>query len=280
MSPIKVCTLTCARDYDMAKTCYSSLVRLSAQPTSMTVYHDGTLTPDQCAELKAEKGIDKVSNVHDSKDFINDLLKSHPRSREFCWQHPLNLKLLVLPALFGFPFRYLDSDILFIRRFTNLFIEDRYPLFGKEMHDSGYSGKFWQIKKLAPRGMPSRANTGVIQIPESSYSLDFIEWFLSKPELLSVFNMVEQTIYPMMVGVDCLETNLENIYMNSRPGTVQISPKTFAVHFLGDSRREFEKYKNFVSADTKPISAEHKKATELGWLEIVWRKVRRDLLKQ
>ena len=279
MSSIKICTLTCARDYRMAKICYSSLIRLSAQPISLTVYHDGTLTPDQCGELKEENGIVDVFNVRDFEGLIDDRLKDHPRAREFCWRHPNNVKLLVVPALFGFPFRYLDSDILFIRRFTNLFIEHRRALFGKEMYDSGYSGKFWKLKRLAPRGMPSRANCGLLQIPESSYSLDFIEWFLSKPELQFVPNMVEQTIWPMMVGVDCMETDVENIYMNSRGG-IRISPKTFAIHFLGDSRHEFEKYKNSTSDDNRVISAEHNKAAELGWLEIVWRKVRRDVLKK
>jgi hypothetical protein len=279
MSPIKVCTLTCARDYAMAKTCYSSLVRLSEQPINLTVFHDGTLTPAQCAELKQENGIVDVLNVRDFEAAIDDRLKGHPRARDFCWRHPNNVKLLVVPALFGFPFRYFDSDILFIRRFANLFIEDQRALFGKEMFDAGYSGKFWKLKRLAPRGMPSRANCGLLQIPEKSYSLDFIEWFLSKPELQFVPNMVEQTIWPMMVGVDCMETDLENIYMNSR-GKIQISPKTFAIHFLGDSRHEFENYKNFRAADDSVIAAEHNPATELGWAEIIWRKVRRDLLKQ
>ena len=279
MSLIKVCTLTCARDYRMAKICYRSLLRLSEQPISMTVYHDGTLTPDQCAALKSEEGIVDVASVSDFTDVINDRLKEHPRSKEFCWQDSLNLKILALPTLFGFPFRYLDSDILFIRRFSNLFIEDHLALFGKEVFDSGYSGKFWRLKRLAPRGMPARANAGVLQIPESSYSLDFVEWFLSKPELLTVPNMVEQTIWPMMVGADCMETDLENIYMDSRGG-IKLTPKTFAIHFLGDSGPEFENYKNFTPGDDRVISAEHHKATELGWLEIVWRKVRRDMLKQ
>lgn len=279
MSPIKVCTLTCARDYRMAKICYTSLLRLSAQPISLTVYQDGTLSPEQCAELKGTEGIAEVVNVRDFVEQIDEHLKGHPRTREFCWKHPNNVKLLVVPALFGFPFRYLDSDILFVRPFADLFIEDDRPLFGKEMFDSGYSGKFWKLKQLAPRGMPSRANCGLLQIPASSYSLDFVEWFLSKPELQFVPNMVEQTIWPMMIGVDCMETDLENIYMNSRGG-IKITPKTFAIHFLGDSRPEFENYKNFTSGDSRVIRAQHNKAKELGWTEIVWRKIRRDVLKQ
>jgi hypothetical protein len=80
--------------------------------------------------------------------------------------------------------------------------------------------------------MPSRGNTGILQIPERYYSLDFIEWFLSKPELQTALQLLEQTIWPMMVGVDAMQTNLENIYMNAR-GRIKISPKTFAIRFLG-----------------------------------------------
>ena len=263
----------------MAKICYSSLIRLSAQPVSLTVYHDGTLTLDQCNDLRKDGAIADVFNVRDFEGLVDDRLKKHPRALEFCRRHPNNVKLLVVPILFGFPFRYLDSDILFVRPFANLFIEDHVALFGKEMYDSGYSGKFWQLKRLAPRGLPARANCGLLQIPERYYSLDFVEWFLSKPKLQTIPNMVEQTIWPMMVGVDAMETDLENIYMNSRGG-IQISPKTFGIHFLGDSRPEFKNYKDFVSSDNRVISAEHNKAVELGWPEIVWRKVRRDLLKK
>ena len=271
----------------MAKICYSSLIRLSERPVSLTVYHDGTLAPDQCDDLRKDGTIADVLNVRDFEGLIDDRLKEHPRAREFCWRHPNNLKLLVLPIHFGFPFRFLDSDILFIRPFTNLFIEDHLALYGKEMSDNVYSGKYIQLKLLAPRGMPSRANTGILQIPERYYSLDFIEWFLSKPELQTALvlppeqahSLIEQTIWPMMVGVDAMQTNLENIYMNARGG-VQISPKTFAIHFLGESRQEFEHYKDFVSSDKRVIPAEHNKAAELSWLDIIWRKVQRDLLKQ
>jgi hypothetical protein len=279
MSILKICTLTCARDYQMAKTCYSSLIRLSERPISLTVYHDGTLAPDQCDELRKDGAIADVLNVRDFEGLVDDHLAKHPLAREFCWRHPNNVKLLVLPILFGFPFRYLDSDILFIRPFANLFTDDHVAILGKEMSDSGYSGKYVQLKRLAPRGMPLRANCGILQVPQRYYSLDFIEWFLSKPELQTALQLLEQTIWPMMVGVDAMQTNLENIYMNAR-GKVQISSKTFAIHFLGESRQEFEHYKNFVASDKRVISAEHDKAAELGWLDIVWRKVRRDLLKK
>jgi hypothetical protein len=112
MPPIKGCTQTGSRDYAMAKTCYSALVRLAEQASNLTVFHDGTLTPAQCAELKQENGIVDVLNVRDFEAAIDDRLKGHPRARDFCWRHPNNVKLLVVPALFGFPFRYFDSDIL------------------------------------------------------------------------------------------------------------------------------------------------------------------------
>jgi hypothetical protein len=34
-------------------------------------------------------------------------------------------------------------------------------------------------------------------------------------------------------------------------------------------------HKNFRAADDSVIAAEHNPATELGWAEIIWRKVRR-----
>ena len=90
MRHLRVCTLTDGQELLFVA---AGFVGAAYQRRFTT---DDSLTPEQCAELKEEKKISDVLNVHNLEGLIGELLANE------------SVEPAVVPALFGFPARYVD----------------------------------------------------------------------------------------------------------------------------------------------------------------------------
>ena len=190
---LPVRTLLCSRDVPMALTTFATLLGASAEPLSLVVHDDGSLTDDDEARLTAGLPATVLRRA-EADDRMAPLLAGRPacrayRSGPFVW----GLKLLDVPLLTTGDVAYCDADILFYRRVTGLFAlptGSGAVFMADDRGTTSLAGRAWPD---APALLPWRVNAGLFALREGGYDLDFVEWFLSQPAYNALPQFSEQT---------------------------------------------------------------------------------------
>jgi hypothetical protein len=193
-----VATLVCHAHMAMALDCLGSLRRLSADPISLQLHDDGSLTGDDIARLLDKLGPLRILRRAEADERTGELLKVYPAARAFRAKSVLALKLLDAPLLCSAPvLTYCDSDILFLKRFKgfNQLLRDGISGIFMLDRENSYSLRSWQKLMSSKTMLPSRVNTGLFAFQRQAYDLDYIEWFVSRKEHTGIVPMLEQTAW-------------------------------------------------------------------------------------
>jgi hypothetical protein len=271
-------SLTCHRDLALAVPCLSSL--LTAVGTSLVLHEDGTLTDPEIDHLLEVLPRTRIVRRRDTEPMVVERLSRYPACRRYRAQHPLSNKLLDIPLSLppGDTLRFCDSDVLFFRRLTHLFPDDGRPIFCEEDND-GYSTAPWKLRFKFGFRIVSGLNSGLFQFPLRHLDLDFLEWFLGKPELMTIPGMGEQTAWALLLRnawPDMFAT--DQIFCSTRR-PLAIDDHLVAVHFLYHLKSRVPEYVPqalSALADRPPAQPEFQRASPLS----AWRIAERRLLRR
>lgn len=241
-------TLIGHQQVDVGLICLSSLLRCSSEPLRLIIHDDGTLTDqDDDALLKTLPG-SAIFRRTEADAIVGEQLAQYPNCRAYRNRHPLGLKLLDIPLLALEELSYCDSDILFLRRFARMFewaSDGRSAIFMRDAQQA-YSLRPWHIFPFGRLRVPGRINSGLIFYRTTKYELDFVEWFLGRPELIGVFrkrpHWIEQTCWAALgwrAGCRVWSSAQLMIATERMKG---LSADTVGIHFVAASRAKLQEF--------------------------------------
>jgi len=235
-------TLMGHKQVDVGLRCLGSLISYSSEPISLVVHDDGTLTSADRAKLSY--GLEGVSILSrdEADSVVLPLLNRYPNCARYRRGHPLALKLIDTALIETGDLAYCDSDILFLKPFTNLYSWPGGSGAAVFMQDSqeAYSLYPWHAHPLGKIKVPQRINSGLILFRSSEYDLDFLEWLLGQPQLEHVFekraHWIEQTCWAALGRrVGCYVWSARQLLIANQKMD-HVTDDTVGIHFVAAYR--------------------------------------------
>ena len=223
---------------DMALLCLGSLLAYAAEPVSLRIHDDGTLTEEDRERLAALAEPGFVPRA-EAEERLEEHLAAYPATRALRRSNPLGLKLVDAPLLApGERLLFCDSDVLFFRPFSGLWGEAGEAVFLRDAQNA-YSVRSWQVLREPRLRLPCGVNTGIVGFPRAAYDPDLLEWFLSHPEYQRTPVWVEQTAWALLGGragcrfVDPARVRLPREAAGDR---AELADEIVALHFVSPRR--------------------------------------------
>src|SRR5579871_2826983 len=201
--PITVHALLCHSHVEMGIACFGSMLRYSQQPLRLRIHDDGSLTEADMERLQACLPDVTFLLRRDADAVMAEVLRRSPACVRYRQEHPLGLKLLDIAHFTeGDLVTFADSDVLFLRPFSDLFAlpdPETGALFMSDVQ-SAYSLKPLDSLKPGRVSLPQKVNTGLIVLRKSVYDLERIEWFLAQKQYDIKPYWREQTCFAMLAA--------------------------------------------------------------------------------
>jgi hypothetical protein len=191
-------------DVSMGLSCLATLRRFARDAFQHVILDDGTLTE---ADRDGLHGLGPIRIVprNEADDLVMPLLRTKPNCARFRSDHPFALKLIDPPLLNSGRFALCDCDIVFLRPFAGLdrevvraghedivFMRDR-----KTAYSVSFASRHWGLSRVR---MPEFVNAGLLYVGPRTFDLDFVEWFLGRPEYRRSIWVLEQTAWAALGG--------------------------------------------------------------------------------
>ncbi|WP_421656721.1 hypothetical protein [Leptothermofonsia sp. ETS-13] len=228
---------TCSQDWLNLIWALKSFYHYSQRRYALCIHDDGTLTSGDRAILEYHFPDARLIEREQADRRVLATLQNYPRCLEFRKTNHLSPKV--------FDFReylesdrmlLLDSDVLFFAEPTVLLhrIEDPNYHFNTVNGDvaSAYTVEPEVVKAQLGFEVIDRFNSGLGLIHKQSMQLDWIEEFLSLPNIIGHFWRIEQTLYALFsskYGVELLPPEYD-VHLD---GTINGSPSR---HYVGKIR--------------------------------------------
>lgn len=238
-APIEVRTLLCHGHVAMAKLCLGSLIQYASGRLELVIHDDGTLTPEDVAELRNELGPFALVSRAEADERVSEALASRPATRRFRERNPLALKLVDFAALSDREvIRGVDSDVLVLRPCSGLFDLQRTSdaLFMDDVQNA-YSIRSWQLLTERRLRLWQRINSGIFAIRAALYDPELLEWFLGHPRFEKTPVWSEQTAWALLAGRgQCRTLDRRLVTFPDRPWAQEAA----VLHFVGPMRSYLE----------------------------------------
>lgn len=280
---VSVCVLICHRDVDLGLHCLSSLLRFCADPISLVLHDDGSLTKEDMQRL--EDGLPGVTIIgkEQADAIMRPQLANYPRCAAFRDRSPTGQKLLDIPLMTCSDIALCDADILFFRPFQGAFVwpdNSAEMLFLQDTTDS-YCLRPWQAK---PHLLRHRYNAGLLMMRKDRYDLDQIESLLEFIEESRGYQenepyrwFLEQTCWSAVAGT--LDSRIWNgAQMRVIRENDRYSQDLVAGHFVGGVRPLLKLFEDAASradlANLQPVQVKSMPAANYTALNFIQRRVR------
>ncbi|MBK1987107.1 hypothetical protein A0J48_006075 [Sphaerospermopsis aphanizomenoides BCCUSP55] len=214
--------LTSANDWLNLVWALKSFYHFSQRQYALCIHDDGTLTEENITILQYHFPNARIIDRKQADEKVLALLSSYPRCLEFRKTNHLSPKVFDFAAyLQSERLLLLDSDILFFEEPTALLKQIENPdyqlnTFNGDV-ESAYTVEPETVKTHLGFDLAARVNSGLGLIHKNSLNFDWIEEFLSLPNIIGHFWRIEQTIYALC---------------SSRYG-VELLPSAYDVHLEG-----------------------------------------------
>ncbi len=214
--------LTSANDWLNLVWTLKSFYHFSQRQYALCIHDDGTLTQESITTLQDHFPDAQIIDRKQADEKILPLLESYPHCLEFRKTNHLSPKVFDFAAyLQSDRLLLLDSDILFFQSPTELLNRIENPDYQLNTLNadvtSSYTVEPEVVKTHLGFDLAERVNSGLGLIHKRSLSFDWIEEFLSLPDIIGHFWRIEQTIYALC---------------SSRFG-VELLPPAYDVHLEG-----------------------------------------------
>ena len=224
--------------------CLYSFSRYAEKNLAPTFYSDGSLRPQDCAELKRLFPAARFVQREDAQAKLERLLprKHFPALRER-WDNYINLRKLIDPHL-GSSGRKLvmDTDLLFIRKpdfILNWIDSPTAPLHSVDSENSyGYSAPL--LHELANRPISPRINVGLCGLRSEEIDWEKLEfWTRTLIEREGTHYYLEQALVALLLaGRDCAIAPASDYVTLPRPPEATAC-RAVMHHYVADSKRWF-----------------------------------------
>jgi hypothetical protein len=200
---LPIYTLLCNRDVNRALRCLKSLHEFCRDSFRHSIIDDGSLTPDDRERLGEVLGPVSIISREEAEDRVGPMLQGKPNCQEYRKKHAFALKLIDTALLADGAFAHCDGDVLFLRAFQGF---DRRLIGGEDFvfmkdfttaYSIGYLDRHFRAAGLR---LPQSVNAGFMYAGPGSFDLDFIEWFLGRPEYRVHAWVMEQTAWAALGG--------------------------------------------------------------------------------
>ncbi len=214
--------LTSARDWLNLMWGLKSLYYYTGRNYALCIHGDTSLSEKQIATFKEHFPNARVISRTEADEAMFEWLKPYPRCLEFRQNNHLSPKVFDFTAYLDSDRMFLfDSDILFFSEPTTLLKRLEDPNYHQNSVNADVSSAYTVDPEVVKDKMGfeviSRFNSGLGVIHKTSMNLDWIEEFLSLPDIVGHFWRIEQTLYALC---------------SSRFG-VELLPKEYDVHLEG-----------------------------------------------
>jgi hypothetical protein len=275
MSNVRVVsTLLCHRDISMALKCLDSLVKMNrCKEILFQIHDDGSLTESDKDKLYSDLPILKIIDRKTADKTVEDLLSKYPKCQNYRKAHILALKLFDVPLLSNTEdVIYVDSDVLFLQPFEDLFKWPNHEatcIFMQDFYNS-YAVYPWDLV-LKPIVLPKRLNSGLLIINKSKfYSLDFLEHLIAQ-EIPAYYRypwFVEQTVWgglAMEIGNSYFWDSDQVTCVKNRDS---ITARTIAAHFISPVRGLIKDFENEMLSRTQIVKAKTLRMQRLSAVDL------------
>lgn len=214
--------LTSANDWLNLIWGLKSLYYYSDRNYALCIHGDTSLNSEQLATLQQHFPHARVISRQQADEEMLATLKPYPRCLEFRKNNHLSPKVFDFRAYLDSERMFLfDSDILFFSEPTELLNRLENPDYEKNSVNADVGTAYTIDPEVVKEKMGfeviPRFNSGLGVIHQTSMNLDWIEEFLSLPDIVGHFWRIEQTLYALC---------------SSRFG-VELLPKEYDVHLEG-----------------------------------------------
>jgi hypothetical protein len=194
--------LTSASDWLNLLWALKSFYYYSQRDYALCIHDDGSLTSEHQTILKHHFPQARLIDRPQADEYVLGLLKDYPRCLEFRRTNKLSLKVFDFAAyLESDRMLLLDSDVLFFAEPIELLqrIEDPEYLLNSVNGDvaSAYTVDPQVVQEKLGFEMIDRFNSGLGLIHQASLNLDWLEKFLTLPDIIGYFWRIEQTLYAL-----------------------------------------------------------------------------------
>jgi hypothetical protein len=280
---VPVATLLGHAHVEMALASLGSLQRYSADPLRLRLHEDGSLTAEDRERLGEALGDLALVARAEADERVADLLAGRPALRAFRQRNPLALKLIDIPLLAGEDdLAYCDSDVLFLRPFSDLF---RFP--GPEtgavfMSDrqNAYSVRSWHLLAQPRLALPCRVNSGILLFRTRFFDPDLLEWYFARPEFGFAPVWGEQTAWALLGGQAGCRLWDPRLLRLPEPGGGEMGD-TVALHFVSPLRGLLPEYLKGASdrRGEAPVAVGTVPARRCRSWDLAWTEARRRLTR-
>lgn len=230
--------------------------RLCTSKIRFRIHDDGSLIGEDHDRLLLHSDVEIVTR-QESDDCMEPILRNFPACRNLRKVLPYALKLLDTILLSPTDnYAYIDSDVLFLRRFHNPFCAESYASKAVFMRDreNSYCVRSWTCALNRRIRLPNRLNAGLIVFHRSMFDLDLIEWFLSNPATNAIPSMREQTTWAILgkrVGCEMFDESQVRVMREKEP-----DEELIVGHFTAKTRFMLPEYvKRSLQADPNATPA-------------------------
>ena len=215
--------LTSAKDWLNLMWALKSFYWASRRNYALCIHDDGTLTDEHRNTLQKHFPKARVIERKAADEYVLASLAKHPRCLEFRKNNHLAPKVLDFAAYLNSDrMLLLDSDILFFEEPAALLDRIENPEYQLNTINGDTASAFTVdpaiVKVQCGFDMVERFNSGLGLIHKASVNLDWIEDFLSLPNIIGHFWRIEQTLYALF---------------SSKFGA-ELLPSAYDVHLEGD----------------------------------------------
>jgi hypothetical protein len=248
-------SLVCHAHMPMARRFLASLARFHRDPFTVCLHDDGTLTAEDRELLSASAPEVTIISRAEADAAVCAQLAGHPRCLAFRRTETMALKLFDPTLLSTGAVQYCDCDVLFLRPFTGFSaaLAGAHPplVFMRDLFNT-YSVGWRRLLSRATVPLADRLNAGIMLLEPAVFDLDFVEWFLGRPEAHDVPGFAEQTAWSALVQRDG-GSLLDARAVTFAPFDGVLPPperRAVAWHFVGPLRRRFEATAAALERDT------------------------------
>lgn len=200
-----VSTLIGHRDIGTGLICLGSLAKHSCGSVRFQIHEDGSLTDEDREQLARQLPVHSFVPREHADARVSEWLSRYPHCREYRNSNILGLKLFDAPLLAAAEnLAFCDTDIFFLRPFTNLFSwpdAESGCLFMQD-YQNAYALRPWHLALQSSFTLPVNLNSGLFLFRRRQYDLDFVEWLLGRypaPFAARLF-WVEQTCWAALAA--------------------------------------------------------------------------------
>jgi hypothetical protein len=242
--------LTSTKDWLNLVWSLKSFYYYSGRDYKLCIHEDGSLTEEIVGTLQKHFPNARIIRRCDADREVLEFLKEYPRCLEFRQKNLLSIKV------FDFLY-YLQSDRMFLFDSDLIFFSEPKELLSRIENidyklntvngdvSSAYTVEPKVVKEKAGFEMIERFNSGCGLIHKESLNLDWIEEFLSLPDMIGHFWRIEQTMYALCsskFGTELLPPDYD-VHLEGDRGTSDMRHYVGAIRHLmyGEGMRELQK---------------------------------------